>query len=418
MQSQDAKGWAPQHPCYSERSEESRPSRISWGNAESKEHGQEGTRGTSFFAVLRMTKGSGFAYGWHVSNFALALCITILGLMSFLALAGGYAYPVSAQQESRAGLVVQYGDGSTQTYCVAFGGESITGLDVLVKAGLEVTVESQGGLGALVCKIGPDGCNFPEQPCVCQSYGPGGVYWSYHHLKDGRWRASGLAASTYKVRNGDVEGWAWSSGSPPPVHAFEQICSVAQPEPTHTRLPLPTSTPIQPQPTNTSPPPSVTPVPPLPTNTRELPPPPSPTRQPQLTATRKPDPTATPSQPAPVVETLSPTDTPQPVPPTSTAAPTHTPIPTSTSTGTPTGTSTPILSSMTTLLPSSTPTPTAAIAATITPTPITQSPTPNSGFQASTVGIVIGAATILGLLAWGLWSRARPMRKGGGARVE
>ncbi|HYO48924.1 MAG TPA: hypothetical protein VEW94_03650, partial [Chloroflexia bacterium] len=372
------------------------------------------TRGTRFFATLRMTEGSGFASVWHVSNFALALCVAILGLLSLLALVGGYASPVGAQQESRAGLVVQYADGSTQTSCVAFGGESITGLDVLLRAGLEVTVESQGGLGALVCKIGLDGCNFPEQPCVCQSYGPGGVYWSYHHLKDGKWRASGLAASTYKVRNGDVEGWAWSSGSPPPVHAFEQICGVTQPEPTHTLLPLPTSTPIPPQPTNTSPPPSVTPVPPLPTNTRELPPPQSPTRQPQPTATRKPDLAATPVQPAPAIETAPPTDTPQPEPPTSTAAPTNTPIPTST----PTGTSTPILSPMPTLLPSSTSTPTAEIAATITPTPNTQHPTPDSGFQASTVGIVIGAGTILGLLAWGLWSRVRPMRKGGGARVE
>ncbi|HEX9987899.1 MAG TPA: hypothetical protein VGE45_05400 [Chloroflexia bacterium] len=338
------------------------------------------------------------------------MCVAILALLTVLTLEGGYASPVGAQQESRAGLVLQYGDGSTQTYCVAFGEESITGLDVLLKAGLEVTVEAQGGLGALVCKIGPDGCNFPEQPCVCQSYGPGGVYWSYHHLKEGKWRASGVAASTYKVRNGDVEGWAWSSGSPPAVYTFEQICGVTQAAPTDTPLPLPTAIPIPPQPTSTSPPPSPTPAPPVPTSTKEPPPPPSPTRQPQPAATGKPDPTAPLAQPAPVVETALPTNTPQIDPPMPTAEPSNTPIPTSTNT--PTKTSTPLPSLTPTLPPTATTTPTVAA------TPITQHPTPNSGFQAGTVGIVIGGATILGLLAWGLWSRVRPMRKGGGARVE
>ncbi|HYP38796.1 MAG TPA: hypothetical protein VEX13_00410, partial [Chloroflexia bacterium] len=338
-----------------------------------REQGKEDARGTRFFAALRMTKGSGFASVWHVSNFALALCVAILGLLDLLALVGGYAPPVRAQQENRAGLVLQYADGSTQIYCVAFDGESITGLDVLLKAGLEVTVESQGGLGALVCKIGLDGCNFPEQPCVCQSYGPGGVYWNYHHLKDGQWRASGLAASTYKVRNGDVEGWAWSSGKPPAVYTFEQICGVAQPEPTHTPLPIPTATPSPPQPTRTSPPPSPTPVPPLPPNTREIPPQPSPTEQPQPMATRKPNPTATLAQPAPVAETVPPTNSPQVEPPTPTTEPTNTPIPTST----------PILAP--TLLPPATPTLTpiraTVVTASPTPAPTTQHPSPNSGFQ-------------------------------------
>ena len=51
-------------------------------------------------------------------------------------------------------------------------------------------------------KIGPDGCDYPGQPCACQSYGPGGVYWSYHHLKNSKWQTSGVGASSYRVHDG------------------------------------------------------------------------------------------------------------------------------------------------------------------------------------------------------------------------
>src|SRR5204863_3482018 len=93
------------------------------------------------------------------------------------------------------------------------------------------------GMGGEICKIGPDGCDFPAQPCACQSYGQGGVYWSYHHLKDGKWQSSSMGASSYKVHDGDVDGWAWSAGKPPAFYNFEQLCVGLFPSPVPTQPP-------------------------------------------------------------------------------------------------------------------------------------------------------------------------------------
>ncbi len=201
-----------------------------------------------------------------------------------------YTYcPAVAQSPNRVGLVVRFGDGSVTTKCVEFNEGEISGYDVLQRAGLSVIadVNSNIGLGAGICKIGNDGCNFPAERCFCQC--PGGVqcvYWSYWHLSGDTWQYSQLGASSYRVHNGDVEGWNWGSGTTtsaeePPVHRFEEIC------------PLPTDTPAPP--TNTPVPPTATPVPPTAT-----PIPPTATFVP--TATPIPAPTDTPIIPTPQIE--------------------------------------------------------------------------------------------------------------------
>jgi hypothetical protein len=73
LQSRADEGTPPHHLCHSERSEESRPSRIRWGNAEVRGQRQEDARGARFFASLRMTRGSGFAYVGRIAAFAAAL---------------------------------------------------------------------------------------------------------------------------------------------------------------------------------------------------------------------------------------------------------------------------------------------------------------------------------------------------------
>ncbi|HEY0071477.1 MAG TPA: hypothetical protein VGE04_16045 [Chloroflexia bacterium] len=304
------------------------------------------------------------------------------------ALAGGNRPGVShAQQgESHAGLVVQFGDDTTNTYCLPFTDESITGLDLLLKTGLDVTAETQGALGGLICRIGPDGCNFPEQACVCQSYGPNGKYWVYNHLKGGVWKASSQGASSYKVRDGEVDGWAWSSGKGPSVTpSFAELCAAvlpATPGPTATNPPppAPTSTPIPPRPTDTAviQPPTRTPLPPAPTATPK----------PQLTPTPAP---ALPTKQAP--QPLAPTSTPEP------PAPTENPttLPTNTPTGTPTSqptTTTP------TAMPTATATATAAPTSIPTPTVIVQAAGATAQSFAQVVALGIGVAVVGGLALW------------------
>lgn len=274
--------------------------------------------------------------------------------------------------ENKAGLVVQFPDKTTQTYCLTFDGDTISGLDLLSKSGLPLKVEAYGGMGAEICQIAQTGCDYPNDACACQSYGPNGVYWSYHHLKNGAWKASITGAGSYRVHPGDVEGWAWSSGAPPQVvYTFSQLCPTAEPPPTATE-PEPTDTPI---PTTT------------PTLTRTPKPlPPSPTvRQPI-------EDTVQPSTPTVIQPTE--TTTPLPLTQTSTVAPT----PTATIAPTDTPTAAP---------PTSTSTIGATATATATPTP----PPADREGTARTIGLVIAGGVGVALAVWGLITVAQRRKR-------
>ena len=135
--------------------------------------------------------------------------------------------PAQAQQEDphRAGLVVVHGDGSVINTCVAFSEESVSGAELLRRSGLGVTLGAYGGLGYGVCAIGGEGCP-AGRDCFCECRGSPCAYWVYSHLNsDGSWAISGVGASGWEVRDGDVDGWVWGDGSAaPPAVAFEQIC--------------------------------------------------------------------------------------------------------------------------------------------------------------------------------------------------
>ncbi len=172
-----------------------------------------------------------------------------LGVLSLAALALGRNTPAHAQGPSQVAVVVQFADGSVSTHCVTLDREQATGLEVLSGTGLPVVYEGSGGLGARVCKIGPDGCDDPGQ-CFCQCKGTTCLYWSYWHLVDGAWQYSIAGASLYKVTHGAVEGWAWGIGSPqdapkPPLISFEQVCGAEESTPTPTpgsvQAPMPTA---------------------------------------------------------------------------------------------------------------------------------------------------------------------------------
>lgn len=169
---------------------------------------------------------------------------------------------VRAAGKNRVGLVVQYADGSVTTKCVEFEESGITGYKVLNKAGLNPIVEFSG-MGAAVCKIKSDGCDYPSEACFCQCQGNPCKYWVYHHLKNGSWQYSNFGASNYEVVNGDVEGWAWGEGSPtgglePPIFTFDQLCG-ENATPTNTNIP-PTATPGPPTATWTVAAPTATPT--------------------------------------------------------------------------------------------------------------------------------------------------------------
>lgn len=230
-----------------------------------------------------------------------------------LAIAAVLAAPRAHSEDNRVGLVVQYGDGSVFMGCYPWTAD-LTGETLLRRAGLNVEADYGSGMGALICRIGPDGCS--AQDCLCQAQTPPLRYWAYWRLDRARgdWVYSQQGSSNRALQAGDVDGWAWgvgtvAFGAKPPRVTIEQVC----PAPTVTPTPSLTFTvTAAPSPTRTPPAPTATTVPPPVAHAATSPTPsPAPTAAP--TATRSPTSTNTPAAEN-VAETASatppPTDTP------------------------------------------------------------------------------------------------------------
>ncbi|NNJ12549.1 hypothetical protein EKD04_019675 [Chloroflexales bacterium ZM16-3] len=149
--------------------------------------------------------------------------------MRNLALIIGLLVIAAQPAPHRAGIVVQYGDGSVQTACVAFAEDEISGIELLERSGIPA-ITQDSGMGAAVCKIGPEGCDYPAEGCFCQRDGPRAIYWAYQVLTDDVWTYAALGAASVRVRDGDVNGWAWgagdsSQGAQPPVLGIDAICA-------------------------------------------------------------------------------------------------------------------------------------------------------------------------------------------------
>lgn len=125
-----------------------------------------------------------------------------------------------------AGLVIRHGDGSVSYYLVHFGEQQITGTQLLERAGVQVKMTPYAGMGEAVCRIDGEGC--PSANCFCKSYTNPSIYWHYYKLSnDGTWTLLPYGPDQRTVRNGDVDGWSWSSqtGDLPPT-SLEKIARV------------------------------------------------------------------------------------------------------------------------------------------------------------------------------------------------
>jgi hypothetical protein len=232
-----------------------------------------------------------------------------------------------AQAPNQAGLVVEFGDGSLYTGCTAFDAKNISGFDLLASSGLPLETAFDPSQGVAVCKIGSDGC--PADDCFCQMP----EYWSYWNWVDGSWSYAGSGSSINLVGDGDVDGWSWGNGSPPPAVPFNQLCAPPPPPPpTETLIPSPTQTPEpqpsdtpEPEPTDTFIPPTTTDVP----SQTPLPGSPTPDFSPTVTSGSSP---THPPQATPSITSMQPETTQLPGKAINVRAsvPTNTEIPTST----------------------------------------------------------------------------------------
>lgn len=173
-----------------------------------------------------------------------------IALLALIVLVVAPASQLHAQTSNRAGIVISYGDSYTP-YCVSFTKETITGFELLDEVrkqyALILSIEPFGGnLGNAICGINGVGCTRPQESCFCECEGPTCMYWSYWQQKNGAWEYAGRGSSSSAVRNGDVQGWSWSTGvidqnadNKPPDITFNAICN---PTPTPTVSPTPTAT--------------------------------------------------------------------------------------------------------------------------------------------------------------------------------
>lgn len=117
---------------------------------------------------------------------------------------------------SQAGLVIDYKEKADQVLCVQFNENEITGTELLARAGLSPIKDKYG----MVQEIsGEKASNSFED------------YWSYWLNIGNSWEYSKVGANSYKVKNGDVQGWVRGDGNTKPqVLSFSEICKDLQSE--------------------------------------------------------------------------------------------------------------------------------------------------------------------------------------------
>jgi hypothetical protein len=141
-------------------------------------------------------------------NRALLLALFLFGLC--------WAQAGAADTVNVVGLVVDYGDGRVSYAVVPFEEESISGIDLLVRSGLDLLTIDMGGMGAAICEIEDVGCDVSScRTRMCQTGDPESPFWRHMmSSSEESWRFSSRGASSTKVEDGDVYAWFWSGGDP------------------------------------------------------------------------------------------------------------------------------------------------------------------------------------------------------------
>jgi hypothetical protein len=153
------------------------------------------------------------------------------------AVLGAAALPAHAATAHRAAVVVEV-DGVIHTAKITFSTDSISGLDALRSGGFNPHVRVFGGNGGAVCAldVGSSTIGCPADTSCLTCAQP--AYWAYFRALAGatKYTYSVIGAGNAQVHDGDVEAWAWGTGSPPsPFVSFRDVWG---PDTTTTRPPV------------------------------------------------------------------------------------------------------------------------------------------------------------------------------------
>lgn len=138
-----------------------------------------------------------------------------LGL-GLLALLVSSSVGAQGDDQQRAGVYVDFGNGDQTWVVVPFDEESITSIELLERTGLPLLTVGFGGLGDAVCMIETTGCDLSAcRRTLCQEGKPDAPFWQFMEQgSDGSWIASPLGASGASVEDGDIDAWVWTGSAP------------------------------------------------------------------------------------------------------------------------------------------------------------------------------------------------------------
>jgi hypothetical protein len=175
-----------------------------------------------------------------IRRFVLSIGLSMLpavGLGFGPALAGsGAACAAALSGAPHAALVVDTGP-NVSTYCVALGASSISGIQLVQKAGQQFGLSYRLGFGGqAVCMLNGVGGPSGDDCLTGQTQ-----FWGYWIGNgSGGWTWSSTGAASVTVRSGDVQGWAWGTGidgsthPQPPAIAITDVCTPEpSPKPSH-----------------------------------------------------------------------------------------------------------------------------------------------------------------------------------------
>lgn len=161
----------------------------------------------------------------------------LVALVALGALVGGsFAGPsgaAGADTMHRAAVIVE-ADGLLRRIVVEFPEESISGIELLRRAGAEPVVYSYSGIGGAVCRLFGVGRDAGPE-CLGGTNGDA-RYWAYFRAPSGTssFRYAAVGGGSTSVRDGDVEGWRYGTGAAPAYASIDTILGIT---------PLPTTPP-------------------------------------------------------------------------------------------------------------------------------------------------------------------------------
>lgn len=152
----------------------------------------------------------------------VAASVVALAAASVVALAPGspLAASCAGAGSNHAAIVVEHGDGSVASRCVAFDTASVSGEKLLASSGVAWSGQTFGGYGVAVCALDAE----PAHYSTC----PGrDDYWAvFVSRAGGDWQLATVGISTLTLADGDAEGFRYvpAAGDPAPPASPAGVC--------------------------------------------------------------------------------------------------------------------------------------------------------------------------------------------------